>query len=317
MSATTPQPGDTTNTLLRKLVLATEATSGGGGGVTSIIAGDGINIDQSTGDVTISVGPPSGSGLVPIVTNNTGDAVAGLWGISGGYVRQYGNTVYASPSTTYLEIYSGGLGVNGSVDLSQIPLVNFLGANSNRIVSFDCFGSSSLEEIDLGSQFNLVSVSGIGSYSGQIITIFQAPLLSSISFEDASNVGEIDINITPSLAAFDFTQLTNATSISFRTGAIVTASVSGLASLTTLNLAANSNLSSLSISGAVSINDLRAQFCALPTSEVNAILVELDANGVLNGTVFLSGQTPAAPPSGAGIIAAANLVINGWTVITD
>lgn len=51
---------------------------------------------------------------------------------------------------------------------------------------------------------------------------------------------------------------------------------------------------------------------------VDSILVALDGNGLLNGTVNTSGQTPLAPPSAAtGQVAYASLVGKGWTVITD
>ena len=46
----------------------TEQTTAGGGGVTSIIAGDGISVDQATGDVTITNTGGSGSGLVKTAT---------------------------------------------------------------------------------------------------------------------------------------------------------------------------------------------------------------------------------------------------------
>lgn len=57
--------------------------------------------------------------------------------------------------------------------------------------------------------------------------------------------------------------------------------------------------------------------CALTTAQVNAILTTLDANGVENGVVDISGQTTPAPPSGAGITAVTNLEAKGWIVSTD
>ena len=55
----------------------------------------------------------------------------------------------------------------------------------------------------------------------------------------------------------------------------------------------------------------------LPTSEINALLIALDNNGLDNGSVDTSGQTPAAPPSGAGATAKTNLEGKGWFVTTD
>lgn len=51
-----------------------QPVAGGTSGVTSIIAGSGISVDQSTGDVTVSA---SGGGAVSSVFTRTGDVVAG------------------------------------------------------------------------------------------------------------------------------------------------------------------------------------------------------------------------------------------------
>lgn len=58
-------------------------------------------------------------------------------------------------------------------------------------------------------------------------------------------------------------------------------------------------------------------FNSLSTSDVDAVLVALDGNGLNNGTVDLSGQTPSAPPTGTGRTAAASLIGKGWTVTVD
>lgn len=53
------------------------------------------------------------------------------------------------------------------------------------------------------------------------------------------------------------------------------------------------------------------------TAEVNSLLISLDALGTFFGSVDLSGQTPAAPPSGAGITALNNLIAKGWITSVD
>lgn len=50
---------------------------------------------------------------------------------------------------------------------------------------------------------------------------------------------------------------------------------------------------------------------------VNSILIALDNFGNSNGTCIVNNQTPAAPPTGSGITAKANLISKGWTVTTD
>lgn len=55
----------------------------------------------------------------------------------------------------------------------------------------------------------------------------------------------------------------------------------------------------------------------LSTASVNAILQDIFNFGYSFGTLNLSSQTPAAPPSGAGITAKNNLIYRGWNVTTD
>lgn len=55
----------------------------------------------------------------------------------------------------------------------------------------------------------------------------------------------------------------------------------------------------------------------LDSDTVSQVLCDLDAVGNINGTVDVSGQTPPAVPTAAGLICAANLVAKGWTVTYD
>ncbi len=53
------------------------------------------------------------------------------------------------------------------------------------------------------------------------------------------------------------------------------------------------------------------------TASINAALITVDANGLIGGTFTSNGQTPAAPPTGAGITAKNDLIVKSWTVTTD
>jgi len=57
--------------------------------------------------------------------------------------------------------------------------------------------------------------------------------------------------------------------------------------------------------------------CSLPVSAINNMLIQLDAARLVNGQLDCSGQTPPAPPSGAGITAYNNLIAKGWVIGTD
>lgn len=62
----------------------------------------------------------------------------------------------------------------------------------------------------------------------------------------------------------------------------------------------------------VSANDL-----LLSSATVNAVLANLVANEMEEGSVNLSGQTPPAPPTGQGIVDKGILEGRGWTVTVD
>lgn len=53
------------------------------------------------------------------------------------------------------------------------------------------------------------------------------------------------------------------------------------------------------------------------TAEVDQILAGIDASGEINGTIDLSGNTPSAPPTAAGVADQLALEGKGWTVIVD
>lgn len=65
------------------------------------------------------------------------------------------------------------------------------------------------------------------------------------------------------------------------------------------------------------ITELLAAVNNLGSADVDAILVALDGNGLNNGTVDLSGQTPIACPSAVGVAAGLSLTGKGWTVTYD
>ena len=69
--------------------------------------------------------------------------------------------------------------------------------------------------------------------------------------------------------------------------------------------------------GLTRLADIDLSGNTLPSSEINIVLAQLVVNGVHSGTLNLSGQTPAAPPTGQGILDAATLTGLGWSVTTD
>lgn len=56
--------------------------------------------------------------------------------------------------------------------------------------------------------------------------------------------------------------------------------------------------------------------CSLTQTSVDNILVSIDTNGQLNGTLGISGGTSSVPSS-TGLSAKASLISRGWTVTTN
>jgi hypothetical protein len=94
--------------------------------------------------------------------------------------------------------------------------------------------------------------------------------------------------------------------------------MTALANLVQLSLDRNgSGLVTFSITANVLLILVKADNNSITTTVVNAVLADLVAAGQSGGTLTLQGQTPAAPPSGQGIVDVGTLSGNGWTVSTD
>lgn len=130
------------------------------------------------------------------------------------------------------------------------------------------------------------------------LQVVSAPLNGDTTFDLSAFTAlqTVKINACPSITTLDF---------------------SPCALLTSIQCKDSPALSSVNINGLILIDTFAASNNILPVSNINAILVALDASGVLNGVCTINGQTPAAAPTGAGATAKANLIANGWTVTTD
>lgn len=73
-------------------------------------------------------------------------------------------------------------------------------------------------------------------------------------------------------------------------------------------------INELILTGCTSLSQISAYNCLLGSSEVNAVLIQTDANSVNGGTLSITGN---APPTNAGLTAKANLLAKGWIVDTD
>ncbi len=127
-------------------------------------------------------------------------------------------------------------------------------------------------------------------------------VLASINLPGLQNAGQLSIMSNPSLTTLSFPALT---------------AISNVNSYSSISQ--NSNLSSISMNNLASFANDQFYFNAnkLPSAQVNTLLVKFASFAGLTGRTIDFRQTPAAPPSGAGITAKNTLITAGNTVTTD
>lgn len=266
----------------------------------NIVAGVTVNAGNTV-FFSLTMGSPNG------VTVDWGDGTVDVF-----------NTASPSPSHMYT--------VAGSYDIKftfadESALIDFITSSAYiQTLEFLTSGFTGLDYLELSgtsiSSFNTSPLLNSTSLSNFIITN------SAITSIDPSNLAA---GCSIDLQSNDINSINTA---SFNAPTTLNVAINNLTSFNvgTLAMAPNSqliigtnNITTLINPSAISTNILIlfAQSNKIPASQVNAVLIALDAGGVSNGTIQISGQTPAAPPSGAGITAKNNLISKGWTVLTD
>lgn len=153
---------------------------------------------------------------------------------------------------------------------------------------------------------------------GTLSCVLQVSLLSLLTPLLATVGVDLNINSNTHLTGLDFSSLVSVGG-SINVGAMLNPSIL-FPVLTTVgvdmsiggNVVAEVDISALtSFSGNFDCSD-----SALPSEQVNNILIKLDALGLTGKTVSLIAGTNG-PPTGAGITAVANLVGRGCTVTTN
>jgi hypothetical protein len=157
--------------------------------------------------------------------------------------------------------------------------------------SFDVSGITTLEELDLSNNA-LLSYVNFGNL----------PVLDDLALDSCNFSGAFDFTIFPAIERIGVHN-NNFTSID----------ASNLLNLQFLIVYNNPNLSNLDITGSPSIDYIIVNDCAIPTLLVDSILVQLDTNGITDGSAELSGGTNGIPTA-TGLAAKASLEGKGWTV---
>lgn len=188
-----------------------------------------------------------------------------------------------------------GYDIEATTGLTAIRAPNLVAIDPNNAQSgyFTCSPSTNLLSIDLGS---LVSVAGNFNCLGN-------SSLTSIDVGSLTVVGRSFRAPACALASLDLSSIT---------------SIGG-----DLIFSNNPNLTSILVGNMSILNgNLDGSGCILPSSVVNSILAQLvpattDGFTPWANSCDLSGQTPAAPPTGQGILDAATLTGRGAIITTD
>jgi hypothetical protein len=195
------------------------------------------------------------------------------------------------------------------------PIVSITGLqNLNNLQSFDADWNS-LVSIDLSGLQNLTYVD-ISDCEDPVSSANSLTTVNVSGCTALENLRMDDSNFSaglPSLAGLNSLLYLDADQCEI-TGEV---DLSGLPSLNGVDLESNTGLTSVVITSSQPLGDngegIYLHYCSLTEESVDAILVALSTNGILNGYIDLAGGSNA-PPSVTGLAAKSVLEGNGWTV---
>jgi len=121
---------------------------------------------------------------------------------------------------------------------------------------------------------------------------------------------------TNSITSIDVSKNTKLTLLRTRVNPITALDISNNTLLTKVDSRV-CNLTSFNISNNPLLDGIGIDYNNITTAHVNAILADLVAGGLLNGSLNTIHQNPVAPPTGQGIVDKATLITRGWIVTTD
>lgn len=155
-----------------------------------------------------------------------------------------------------------------------------------------------------------------------VVSLTSNTALTSLSLPVVVMMGQLYLHLNTALTSLSMPNFATGTGGVYIFGnGFVSLSLPELHTVTgDVQITFNSSLATISIPQYHPSNATTDSFVnnALTVATVNSILALYAANGLTAaGVLDLSGQTPSAPPSGAGITNKALLVTNGWTVTTD
>lgn len=213
-----------------------------------------------------------------------------------------------------------------SIDVSNSPGLLTLNVGDNSLTSLDVTANTSLTTlnfylnniptIDLSNNTALVNLScfdaGLTALSVTNNTLLQNLFLSNntvATLNVSTNTALLNLECSNnSLSALSVTTNTLLTSLLCDGNTISTLDVSANTALVTLDCSSNS-LTNLSITNNTALTTLRCDGNSLVAGDIDNIVIQLDTNGLSNGTLDIPlGRTAASDA------AKASLQGKGWTV---
>lgn len=270
------------------------------------------------------------SGLTNLVSVSLNGTSTGNVDMSNSSIQSFGCFVDAAPTIDLTGCNSLTVvqaeGNIGSFDASGTSVQQFTGGSTGTAL-FDLSGCTSL------TSFTPSPLSGNTSYDCSGCTSlgtvsFQGVSFVSANFSGCTALASIAFFYAPTPFTLNLTNCTSLASIQLADGSsgptgITSLNISGCTSLAAINsIGPGSDITSLitvtvtTLPAMISMDLTAGTGAALNVASVNSILIALDANGLNNGAVNMSGGTSAAP-TGAGLVAKANLIGKGWFVGTN
>ncbi len=282
---------------------------------------------NSNGVSSINFPSLTSSGGLTLTGNNSLNSLSFPLLTAGGSLNINGNAVLSSINlpllTTAASITMSNLPLLTTINASALTTIGDFGltvSNCNSLSNLT-FGSlsSANSNLDITSNSALISISLAGLINAKEIRVQTNSLLTGLSLPLLTTATRIIVNATK-ITTLVYPMLQTATTITI--GSCIDLNSISFPALTTatgFSSVSNTSLSSISIPALTSYgNNFVVNNCQLNTTMVNNLLVKLFSITPGSGkTIFLNGNTPPAPPTGAGATAKATLIAQGNFVTTD
>jgi len=203
-----------------------------------------------------------------------------------------------NPLLTFLYCQDGNI---STIDLSNNTLLTTLAVNGNSLTSLDLTNNPLLTFLYAYQNTGLSSITGLSSLTSLITLGVYNCNISSLNLTTLTNLEDLSCGGT-ALTSVNLSTLTK----------LKTLAVTNSIGITALNLPATLNsLKTVNVGGS-----------SLTQSEVDSLLVKVNANGITGGS-FNSANTGVpgtgtnATPSAVGLAAKTSLIAKGWSVVTN